>query len=843
MCKFCIFIYPICALVKMSAICNNICYDFYADFSEVGYMKNKNSISRYFYRQNSAFSLVELLMALLVASLLLAALAPVMTRKFNDNINLSGLGDPIKAPADIKCFPYTDTNPEITLPINDVYYANFIIASGGGGGAGATNPKIIDGTPYMAQSTSTSNASPSALTITEDIDNIKIDFMTAGGGGGGGGAVKYVTKFTPSVSACQSFGKGKMDTVGNTGINFATYDGVNKICVTKFNQKSADWGCWYNYEHGYSGSVNSAYTYSGRQRWVCNHNAAEAACSEIKTSSGYPWRLPTKTELQNWNSVTMWRALALCETNTDTSGAGGITVCNPGNSASVVDGYAQSPYQLWSGTSSGSNSYYRSYLSFGTYDLGGHKYTAPFSVRCILPETYTFYSISGGGGGASPSVASSNSINNELNTIVKNNVGGSIEIVAGGGGNGGTKASSANIKAGNGTNGKDSIIRIKNKEGTVVFKITVTGGKYGNGADGSIGTEGTAGIAQSATLMSQGCYKQYSETGSKTYFNCTNEGKAGTSGVVTGVTVANTQAAGGYGGISSFTGASSTGAYYTADIRGATLSDGSNPGAGGGAGRSIASVDIPQSTEYNTKHSIGAGGRGSGGYVKLLYKRKFPGAGGGGGGGGSVAHIKNLYIGKTAECTLTIGKGGKGGNIDNNGMDGTLSSIKCNTDSRTFIVHGGKGGKKGTPAQNQTSNPTPGIKGEHGEINQYILSLEPDKKEIKKGLDGKDASYNKITKESIGGRGGTSGTGTKGACGGLYEEENICEVSNTDIKRIEGKGFTYEDIITPTSKDIQNNIYGTSSAGGGGGGWTRALPPGKGGDGMPGYICVYWHGE
>ena len=39
---------------------------------------------------NPAFSLVEMLMALLVASLLLAALAPVMTKKFSENVNVSG---------------------------------------------------------------------------------------------------------------------------------------------------------------------------------------------------------------------------------------------------------------------------------------------------------------------------------------------------------------------------------------------------------------------------------------------------------------------------------------------------------------------------------------------------------------------------------------------------------------------------------------------------------------------------------------------------------------------------------------------------------------------------------
>ena len=43
----------------------------------------------------TAFSLVEMLMALLVASLLMAALAPVMTKKFSENVNVTGsMGSP-----------------------------------------------------------------------------------------------------------------------------------------------------------------------------------------------------------------------------------------------------------------------------------------------------------------------------------------------------------------------------------------------------------------------------------------------------------------------------------------------------------------------------------------------------------------------------------------------------------------------------------------------------------------------------------------------------------------------------------------------------------------------------
>ena len=46
-----------------------------------------------------AFSLVEMLMALLVASLLMAALSPVMTKKMKEKINVAGVSGGGRAPA------------------------------------------------------------------------------------------------------------------------------------------------------------------------------------------------------------------------------------------------------------------------------------------------------------------------------------------------------------------------------------------------------------------------------------------------------------------------------------------------------------------------------------------------------------------------------------------------------------------------------------------------------------------------------------------------------------------------------------------------------------------------
>ena len=80
-----------------------------------------------------------MLMALLVASLLLAALAPVMTKKMNENmdVNVFGNSKPISA-----CAFMTDNadadidNAECAIP-SDAHTASAIIVSGGGGGGGA----------------------------------------------------------------------------------------------------------------------------------------------------------------------------------------------------------------------------------------------------------------------------------------------------------------------------------------------------------------------------------------------------------------------------------------------------------------------------------------------------------------------------------------------------------------------------------------------------------------------------------------------------------------------------------------------------------------------------------
>lgn len=272
-----------------------------------------------FYGTFRAFSLVEMLMALLVASLLLAALAPVMTRKFGENVNVSGVGAAPKAPADIQCYSYNDAQPEVTVSVNDVYTASFVIASGGGGGAGATSEtvKTWDETEKLEgviNGTGTGSRETKDIPITENMDKIVISHLIGGGGGGGYGnsdKTEEEKSFIPSPEVCKSYGTEKTDTVGNTGEDLATYDSANKLCVTKYNQKTTSSGnifCSNNYDHSCNdneGTYNG-YAYSGCKRWICNHDGAVAACNVLKASTKDDTSSSAAARASPWASVRPW---------------------------------------------------------------------------------------------------------------------------------------------------------------------------------------------------------------------------------------------------------------------------------------------------------------------------------------------------------------------------------------------------------------------------------------------------------------------------------------------------------------------------------------------------------
>lgn len=157
-------------------------------------------------QKRCGFSLVEMLMALLVASLLLAALAPVMTRKMNENIHVSGefsVGDKKVKTYEISyndCLALPGAE-EKTAPDGSKYCEgewvvpnNYngpmtvtLISAGGGGGTA----------PTAGYTEYTTAGSTNTFTVPAMVNQIEATLISGGAGGGAGGQtqtnVDYLT--------------------------------------------------------------------------------------------------------------------------------------------------------------------------------------------------------------------------------------------------------------------------------------------------------------------------------------------------------------------------------------------------------------------------------------------------------------------------------------------------------------------------------------------------------------------------------------------------------------------------------------------------------------------------
>ena len=160
-------------------------------------------------KSRPAFSLVEMLMALLVASLLLAALAPVMTKKANENVNINGTFNPkdtttkkeiifgstecpedsLKTDADGS--QYCEGTYTVPPEYTGVIRVTVIGAGGGGGGAptaGFTEYKEAGNT--------------NTFTVPAMVNKLEATLISGGAGGGGGGIAEktetFVISGTPS---------------------------------------------------------------------------------------------------------------------------------------------------------------------------------------------------------------------------------------------------------------------------------------------------------------------------------------------------------------------------------------------------------------------------------------------------------------------------------------------------------------------------------------------------------------------------------------------------------------------------------------------------------------------
>lgn len=757
------------------------------------------------------FTLAELLVILLISSIIMVVLAPVVRKK------QTAISGNASSSAKYENILYTTSSPpsecsnssDNTVTCNfkvpkGVKFLNAIMVSGGGGGAGATNPNITYGNVETL-----TTASTKTVNIFQGMRNVYVLYLSGGGGGGGAGAYTQSSGggAPTSQADCDKY-KAKFLTAAQNG---------TPVCVTKWNigdipdapnggvasgikvanvrtKCTANLCCWNGSTAG--GYCNGSQTsYSGCNRTVCTWYAADASCNTLAyngTQAG-DWRLPTVNELSKWNAnyatVNKFRGdtgLRLCDSSGFNDGA---DYCR--DHVVCQGGHFCTPHRVWS------NSYYYFYaLTSAVFRMySDNEPRHPASVRCVLEKAGpSNISLSGGGGGGAPYI--SNYIIPQ--NIIDSAVGGKIVISSGAGGTG--------KSSGDGNDGSESYIYVYNSSNTLVWGLKTPGGKGGKGATTtSFGSGGAQNSLNSCQIYNG---TSWSAT------NCTSAGTAGTNGTKVEGANETTAATGGTGG-----GAS----YVTSNVSGGGTGGSASSVNGGstnknGAGGGGATVGFDSSG--NPKE--GTGGTGANGVASIAYDSSYQAASGGGGAGGSYAILENLPVIPEKTYTIKVGNSGNGGAVNRDGADGGVSSISF--EGGTYTLGGGGAGKVGT-AGTQTSAAIHGLGGAVGATNIPA-------KLIKLGEAGSAGQQNGAV--SIGGSGGKSGINTKGGCGGFSTDADCTNPAS------QGNNTPFAAPTTPNT----TKQFGSAGSGGGGGGWKSTASsdsgPGGGASGQSGYVYIYW---
>ncbi len=814
----------------------------------------------------SAFSLVEMLLALLVASLLMAALAPVMTRRMTDNVTISGTGGAFIpkvycAYVNNGSSPIKKETPEEGCIVPDnTYSANIIMASGGGGGGGAAEASngILDYTlmpAYTGGNGASTAGGGSIQSVKFSRASHTMWIYLVGGGSGGGGANGRID-LAPNEDSCKMLGSGGIDTNGYS--DYSTYDGKG-LCITKFNQTGS--GCISGYSNTYNDSyAQYPYTYSGRGRTICSKTAAYAICNQLANSTGQKWRLPKESDVASW-TMENWKKMAFCETDAGKVGATlsyKLAYCLDAPVSLMGNVCCGRGHGIWLDHQPMSEPCY-----YGLGDLGhvgsGTLPTPSFcdvdsrsysSVRCVLDDAYAYYTGGGGASGAFVKLKVPSAV------LIKATEKGDavLKTFAGNGGKGGNPKNATR-----GISGTNSYAEISDSNGNVIWRVTVPGAL--SGGEGAQEQNAGAG-GQTAALNS--C--KYLDVTNPEYLtektiNCSDLpdavfsiGENGGNGN-TGISYASA----GHGARPAWgDGALQGSRIYPPDGTSTSSINGTDAVTAGGGG-SGGNCNYAKGGTL----TCGKGGDGAGGRIYATHRLSFQGAGGGGGAAGTVAHIKGVQVRPGDFFKIQAGNGGNGGSIGAKGLDGGNSYVEL-TRNETKIVRyeilGGGGGNpaiKGDPDTN--TQPVAGIAGDGSKLangtnipnNEYF----PKKANDTKGSDG-IVSADYIS--AYGGNGGinpiisplaqTDGVMNGKPCGGLNTNEikidentkwecALDSISPLNLTRALNDISISDSLI---SNIIQN--YAAGATGGGGGGWKNGnIPEASGGaKGMGGYVIIYF---
>ena len=803
-------------------------------------------------KRQKAFTLAELLVAILIIAVLLTLLAPVISKRRKDTISINMSNYKSQLFLFDKNNPLCQEIPSTTNKIKCLFTApsgvselGAIAVSGGGGGAGATQPSIEYGKKLTVANATPKTSKTQELTITNGMKNIIVSELIGSGAGGGGASWMSESSGPQSQADCDPYnamfipakynGTGGKNTcvtkynVGDPGgppiVSTAVKLTVGQLCASP--NSGLNNCCWSGKT---ADNCDSSDEYSGCNRTVCLYTAGARSCSNwtpggMKAGS---WRVPTKEEALGWAANYSYIS--------KNKGSNGLQFCDEGSSC---DAKTTAPNCKTSSTNTKNHWCFPQCVATSNFTGGRNVFyleggearvailgSLAVSYRCVFDGSIggvqKFSALSGGGGGAGAYIK-----NYQIpNDVISSNIGGKIKLFSAAGGSGGSSASSSGSSGSNGTNGLASYVEVYAPDGvTLVWGIRASGGNYGYRATSTAaGNGGAQTSANSCQLYENGVWKS---------INCTGVGIKGTNGNKVESASSTNTATGGSGGGSMYNSSTVIGGGSGGSISSANGYNGSVYGAGGG-GATI----VFDSSNNVTK---GIGGNGANGVAEITYDLVRQAAGGGGGGGGAFAKVEKIKVNAGQTYEIFVGGGGVAGNISSNGSDGGESGFAF--DSLTYTLSGGKGGQKGISATDTTSV-IQGIGGSGGIVSSNVTDTT--NIEYKNGSKGDDA--NTFTKNdthanslpyggSYGGIGGTSGIDTKGGCGGLFIDVSIC--SNTMVNGI------YPQFVAPYSSSSSIN-YGQAGAGGGGGGWSENVinypNPGAGSQGQDGYVLLYWRG-
>ncbi len=763
-----------------------------------------------------AFSLVEMLMALLVASLLLAALAPVITKRpkevtYEEDVTLKSGKAVYSSPGE-----YTFIVPE------NVYELKIQASAGGGGGGGAATKSYtqIYTNPDEIPSSSTNwTIKQTTIPVKKGWYSLDYDIIGPGGYGGHG----FGKKLTGANSLCETDPQSPSDTIKKfkripkaadsgrdlcfvpihlTGTYLSTYFHV----VDAQTQDSYARTCWVGKTNSDTTTISGSY--DADTRTICKRGASCGA----NLISRYNGNLSTKN-IRNLTESEIKR------------------IVNMSNFSSYTTNYLGKNYLDLTCYVCNGGIFSRTTDYMGCH---GKSYCRP--SRILLQNGYTFDFIF-------TNLDGTKKENLDLSTIVRegnDDETGEPKCVyeildwqpytGSGGPSGGRTTGSIKIK----NNGDSRLItsiyaailplqagETQNIYGGRLAALTyIEDGKtlanlgawsVARGIPANDGDNGAEAPNDYLVTNKRNC-TSLNENNVVTEKSCTYA-TAGTDSNLAGRAGSDTQGGQGSGGAQGGT----TGADTFDEAKG---KDATKPGYGGGGGAC--------KRDARTGTDCSPGGKGGPAQITLTFKTAS--AGGGGGAGGAIGYNSDTNVKNTLKIDvkpkdvirITVGKGGSGGGIGSKGDDGKDTTIVMKND-KIITFKGGKGGSAGTfdDTNIQSGNAGGGLGGNYPDKNNY--------KEVVAPLTAKGISGSLDNGGYAGGEGGSTVLAYKGGCGGMQKDtgENArCTSAN-------------ENGADALPFDPINNQNG--GAGGGGGGFNPETgTAGTGGSGANGYVVIEW---